>query len=352
MGLAALAGFGSQAEAALVFDIRLADGTKSAQATAVGQVFNFEVWATLDGLTAAPEGLQSAIGYIRTPGALKGNLAHTGYSAPFNAGAAPAAADRDGDGDLDLGGATTVNGAAGEVFWRAATMQDGNSFKLSTGTFTVTQLGANTPIQLFISTPTALNRNPVFKIDGVGFDQASGGTQIQIGAPITIAGDTVTPTPLDVALEAAPDSPTFNLVVTGQNNSYATPNPLNAGDELPAGGINAGGISINTIGPEGPVFILLGLNNPDALDGSTMPAGSSLVPENDPEYVKLKSIYPFLDALIRFADGDDDRNFNFNFSTLPGGVMVTEIAAVPEPTVLGLASLAGLGLLARRRRNA
>lgn len=358
MGLVALASFGSQAEAALVFDIRLADGTKAATATSAGQVFNYDVWATVTGLDpdTSNEGFASAAALIRSVGALNGNLTHSLLD-PFNATGsnAGAAADRDGDGDMDIGGDGTRNDRPGNITYRAASIQPGNGpFRLGTGTFTVgSTLTGQTAITLLIGSPQGgLNLNPIFRVDNVPLNGATGANQVSVGAPIVISGDDIPPPPAIAELGATPFTPTFTLNVEGSDGKFVTPNPLNAGDELPAGGINRGGVVINGIpGDQTPLFILLGLSEENDLDGATIPGGGTLVSETDANFMDLKRNYPWLDALLRF-DGDADRNFNFDFAQMASAPMVTEIAAVPEPTVLGLASLAGLGLLVRRRRNA
>lgn len=356
MGLAALASFGSTTEAALVFDIRLADGSKAVTLAPsdVGRVLNYDVFVTVTGTDANPanDTIQSAYGYIRSVGGLHGDLTHVNEAAfSVNNDSDGAAADRDGDTDIDIGGAGTFTNTAGQIHYRAGAQTPAPTpLKIGSGTFTVKDLAGPTNLTFFLAAPNGLNRNPSFVIDGVtrSGDNAS---LIQVGAPIVLSTEIIGG--VDAALETVPDQPTFNLVVVKglQNGQYTTPNPLNAGDELPAGGVNAGGVVIAGIEPTAsPVFILIGLNNENGLDGKTLVGGGTLVSEADPNFVALKQHYPFLDALVRF-DGDADRAFNFDFSDIPG-LMVTEIAAVPEPTVLGLASIAGLGLLVRRRRNA
>ncbi len=55
------------------------------------------------------------------------------------------------------------------------------------------------------------------------------------------------------------------------------------------------------------------------------------------------------DVLVKFGSLGGDK-LAFDFSQIDGGVAVTAIGVVPEPTSLGLMALPALGLLARRRR--
>ncbi len=59
------------------------------------------------------------------------------------------------------------------------------------------------------------------------------------------------------------------------------------------------------------------------------------------------------DVLVKFDSFDSAKSvLAFDFSQVDGGVGVTAIGVVPEPTSLGLMALPALGLLARRRRVA
>ena len=347
LGVAALA---SPAGAALVFDIRAADGSKFVSASSIGQVVNYDIFVQVTGTDAntANDTIQSAYAYIRSVGPLHGDLTHVNDPAfSVNNDGDGLAADRDGDLDLDIGGAGTFTNTPGQIHYRAGAQTPAPTpLKIGSGTFTIKDLaGVQTAITFFLATPNGLNRNPSFVIDGVtrSGDNAS---LISVGAPLIVGhSDNFGP-----SLDPTPNSPTFVLNVSkGQAGQYVTPNPLNAGDELPAAGINSAGVVINGIETSAsPVFILFGLNNENGLDGASSGTGT-WVPETDPNYLALKINYPWLDALLRF-DGDADRNLNFDFSGIPG-LMVTEIAAVPEPATLAIGALSTLTLLRRRRRT-
>ena len=347
------------ASAGLVFDIRLINSDTCRVPSATGQVFNFVVLATVTGNDDNPSNdtLQSAVGYIRSTGELEGNLTHT-LTSPFNGNGSfhGAIADRDGDGDLDVGGAGTTTETPGQISYRSPFAVSGaGPIHIGSGTFTVTQLGAAGQILFHLATPSGLNQNPLFTIDGVPMNAATGAGLVSVGSSIHLFTG-APPPPALIRLDNAPDGPTFVLnVVKGiASNQYSTPNPLSAGEELPAGGINKGSVFVSGFSSfDTPIFLLLGLNQETGLDGYTGggacdPSSSfTRVPRTDPQFATLKLHYPWLDALFR-ADHTHQNVINFDLSGFHG-LMVTEIAVVPEPITPALAAVTALALLTRRR---
>jgi hypothetical protein len=80
---------------------------------------------------------------------------------------------------------------------------------------------------------------------------------------------------------------------------------------------------------------------------SSVGAGDPLVGDIQ----KLAAVYPGFSALVAFDATPDNGALTWDFSATPG-VVVDKVAAVPEPSVAGLAMCAaGTGLLRRAGRR-
>lgn len=177
----------------LVVDVKAASDT-STMLTRVGQVVNFDVWATATGAdaTITNDGVQTLFGSFYSTnvggGAALGTLKAT-VVAPFDGSASTGGEqlDLDGDGDLDVGVAPNSTVTGGVFVARANTMtttggvavSKGQSFKVATLTFTVTKLlsgnGAYTTIK-FVPRVSGnpVSVNAVWQEDGVR--KVEGGT--------------------------------------------------------------------------------------------------------------------------------------------------------------------------------
>jgi len=167
------------------------------------------------------------------------------------------------------------------------------------------------------------------------------------------------PTLNKFTLDAAADAGTTNqavggnIAVTGSNGKY-----VSEVDQLLANSAT-GNAPIATIGAEpGNIYVMAKLTGA-AADIATFlndPAVTADVDASDPQFALLHANYDSqfggggFNALFRFTNAGNNRTINWAIT--PAGVTVDQLAAVPEPTTMSLLGIAGLGLLARRRRNA
>jgi hypothetical protein len=217
-----LAGFSvSQADASVIIDVRATqvNGVAAADPRAVtvaqGDVVSYDIFATVTGTNGVDdEGFQAINGAIRSStGGLLGNLSNS-LVAPFNGNgsSAGAAIDVDSDGDLDISGPNQA--LAGSYFnprnsagfsTDGVRVGEGETFKIATGTFTVTGNDGTTVVD-YLQHKTSTGANNLawgtFLIDG-----NNGGTSPRnpVNTPISTAGGiTVTasaiPEPTGLAL--------------------------------------------------------------------------------------------------------------------------------------------------------
>jgi hypothetical protein len=142
-----------------------------------------------------------------------------------------------------------------------------------------------------------------------------------------------------------------SIAVTGANNSYTS-----EVDELLAN-VGIGNAPIASIGPEaGNVYVMARLNGTAADIAALLGTLTTDVDASDPEFAKLHGHYDSrftggsFNALFKFPNSANIRTINWDFGT--AAVTVDQLAAVPEPGTMALLGIAGLGLLARRRRIA
>lgn len=211
--IVALGLLGTTANAALLIDVRLADGTKSAVVTP-GSTFTINVFATATGVdgNTANEGIQSLFGsMLSSNGGLPVNYTSVLAVSPFasnnrqdtSSNTKAALTDLDGDGDIDVG-SNNVNSSAGFLFPRADGIQAGSTeFHLLTATIMV-------PLDAGDSLSTDLNwrirgrTNSVglWRVDNVTKNSFPGTTSssdvVTIGAPVTVS--TAIPEPAALGL--------------------------------------------------------------------------------------------------------------------------------------------------------
>ena len=184
-----------------VIDVRLTGGGQSVVVDHVGQVINFDVFETVTGThgTGSDDGLQTLTGSLLssniTGGAAAGTISVTPFS-PFDASGSQngAQVDLDGDGDLDVG-SNTDSSATGFFAARAADLQTSsgtvsgasNTFKVATGSFTVTTLltGVQTNLTFRVRNTALAPTGFLFQEDGVKKNGTNGGVETA-GASITL----------------------------------------------------------------------------------------------------------------------------------------------------------------------
>jgi hypothetical protein len=140
--------------------------------------------------------------------------------------------------------------------------------------------------------------------------------------------------------------------VSGANGSY-----VSEVDPLVDPPANNGSAPIQTIGDEaGNIYVMVKLLGSQADIDALLGVSVADVSVVDPQYAPLHAAYDAqfgpggFNALFRFNNVTGAKVFNWNFEgTVAPNVTVDQIAAVPEPSVLGLL-LPGIALLARRRR--
>jgi hypothetical protein len=260
--------------------------------------------------------------------------------------------DADGDGDLDIVGPSSGS-TAGWWYPRAGSAIAGSDFNVGTLSFkTKGSLNGATGIN-FATRVTS----------GTGTWKTDNVTKLGIGSTATldtlitptvqIIGSIVTPT--RHAKVTAPPGDGTNLAtggaveVTGSAGKY-----VSEVDPLTANG-QAGNVVIHGIEVGGLLYVMTGLaGDPAAIAAALadpgLTADGAQVLTTGAEFDALKVHYPFMNALFKFTNAPaGDKAFSFDFGD---GVQLDNVAAVPEPTALGIFAAAGLGLLARRRRTA
>jgi len=147
------------------------------------------------------------------------------------------------------------------------------------------------------------------------------------------------------------------LVITGGNGNYVS----NTATVTPPA--VQGSVNLSAIGQEGPVLAMIQFTDTDPATGDALNdaflnsidlgAGNTRVQPGTATFTQLAAHYPILNqpGAALFMIDDPGRFLNFDF-TGQGGIAVAAIAAVPEPGIIGALALGGIGLLARRRRNA
>jgi len=270
-------------------------------------------------------------------------------------------ADKNGDGKDDVAGAGMVN--INITLPNTATGLRRVQYGIVNNDLAQGEYRAGTTPGL-VTLRTAVSSNNLF------VDPPGGGLELTappaldavVNGQIQIQVGTVQPGGGTVGLGTTPNAGTaITLNITGANGSYSS-SVFDAG--APGGNENVvqGNANLSAIGQEGAPLVLIRFSDTDGATGPALPAfidtitasdGSTLARVTGAEFTALAAAYPFLNdpnaAVFRLTD--PDRIFNFDF-TGQGGIGIAQLAAVPEPTVIGLVGIAGLGLLSRRRRNA
>lgn len=210
----------------LAVEVRAADGlSHSATVSAVGEVLNLQIWATISGANhvAAQDGLQdlggSFVGDGVGPGPVAGDLAGFGL-APFNANGSQAGTQQDlnGDGNVDVG-SNDDSQLTGFFFARSGSLEtsgtvvSGNlSFQVGTLTYTVSNLNLGGEVDItfapWMPPVSALGFAAVWREDNQPRDNTNGvftgGTPFIITAP---SAQPTGPNAVDDAFAATPAVP-------------------------------------------------------------------------------------------------------------------------------------------------
>ena len=143
-----------------------------------------------------------------------------------------------------------------------------------------------------------------------------------------------------------------SIAVTGSNNRY-----ISEVDQLISDNVTVGNTPITTIGDEaGNIYVMAKLNGTAAEVASFLNTVTADVDSTDSQFAALHQNYDNLfpggsfNALFKFPNIAGAKVFSID-TTFTTGVSVDAIAAVPEPAAMSWMAFAGMGLLARRRRE-
>jgi len=143
------------------------------------------------------------------------------------------------------------------------------------------------------------------------------------------------------------------ILVTGSNNKYSS-----EVDQLLDPSVNKGTASVQTIGDEsGFLWVMAKVTGTAADVTAIVNAFNNGAAGDSATAAQLHSLYGpqfaggDFNLLFRTANIAGAKNVNWDFSGGNPGAVVDQMAVVPEPATMGLMGFAGLGLLARRRRN-
>jgi hypothetical protein len=178
-------------------DVRLVGGGQSATVTNVGQQIDFELWVNVTGNNADgnDEGLQVIIGSLLSSnisgGSALGNLTLT-RSAPFDAIGSNdgTQADLDSDTDLDVGGndnndvSPMYAARSGGETTNGTVSGATKSFKVATGTFTVSSLLTGVSTNLTFRPRVGTSSHVIF-FDGQ-VNTGQGGVALQAGKSLVL----------------------------------------------------------------------------------------------------------------------------------------------------------------------
>ena len=182
-----------------VVDVKLTGGGQSVQVTQVGQVVNFDVFVTVTGSNGdgSDDGFQTLVGSMLssniTGGAALGNISMHPVSPYQPVGASGVTQDLDGDTDLDVGAADT-NGndlfVARDPSMNTAGTVSGasNTFKVATGSFTVTSLltGVQTNLAFHIRATNPSWTSALWQEDGSPLLKNANNASLTAGSTITL----------------------------------------------------------------------------------------------------------------------------------------------------------------------
>jgi hypothetical protein len=143
------------------------------------------------------------------------------------------------------------------------------------------------------------------------------------------------------------------ITVTGSNGLY-----VSEVDQLTADA-NTGGAPVVSIGDEaGSLFVMAKISG-TAADVAAILADAALNnASGDPEAARLHALYDSqfgaggFNLLLKTPNFAGAKVVDWDFTAGNPGAVVDQLAVVPEPATMGLMAVAGVGLLARRRRKA
>jgi hypothetical protein len=144
-----------------------------------------------------------------------------------------------------------------------------------------------------------------------------------------------------------------SIAVLGANNSY-----VSEVDQLLDPSASNGSAAIQTIGDEaGSIYVMVKLVGTQAEIAALLSASGNDVDASDSQFAPLHAAYDAqfggggFNALFKFNNIAGAKVFNWNFeATSAQNVTVDQVAAVPEPGVIGFMVL-GVALAAKRRRS-